>query len=270
MSGVKRSANTQETRRSCKRKKPVTDSEDALVNTESIVPTPVPDCEFGPPFDGLYDQAMALELPDTMPLLMRCRYRLLLDKARPEERMEGTPPHLSWLETKYGHLVEKPVWYTRLVKLANTYMDVVPRDERVIKDKTLGELENAVGHLVPYTKGEKEFLQLLVKLKKRQVQLAGEPDLTVLRHPKPPSAVDQTSQERIDHVPPSSSVDLPNHLEGEEVLSYVPVEEALLSCLNAASFTHQIRVRMYVFNVVKPSTLPSTRDSSATATPPQE
>ena len=283
MIGVKRSANTITTPKSTKNKKARTntlpDSDDAPVkaspHNESTVPTPVPDCEFGPPFDGLYDQDMALELPDTLPLLMRFRYQLLLEKARPEERLEGTPPHLSWLETKYGHLVEKPVWYNRLVKLANTYLQVQPRDERGFKDKTLGELENAVGHLVPYTEGEKEFLQLLEKLKKSRVQLAGEPDLTFLRHAKPPSAAYPTSQERADQVPPPAPEYLPNHVEGEEVMSYVPVEEALLSCLNTASFTPQIRVRMYVFNVVKPSTPSSTLDSltepsSTTASTPQE
>ena len=272
MSGVKRSAGTL---KATKNKKPrtntVPDSDDAPVSasphTASKVPTPLPGCEFGPPFDGLYNQDMALELPDTLPHLMRLRYQLLFEKARPEERMEGTPPHLSWLETKYGHLVEKPVWYNRLVKLANTYLQVQPWGESGIKDKTLGELENTVGHLVPYTEGEKEFLQLLEKLKKSQVQLAGEPDLACLRKH---SAPDQTGQERVDKVPPSSPEYLLNLLEGEEVMSYVPVEEALRSCLNAASCTPQIRVRMYVFNVVKPSTPPTTKDSSATATTPKE
>lgn len=136
-----------------------------------------PKSEFGPPFDGLYEQDIALELPDTLPLLMGYRYQSLLDKARPEDRMEGTPPHLSWLETKYGHLVEKPVWYNRV----NAYMDIVPLNERRIKDKTLRELENAVGHLVPYTEGEKEFLQLLEKIKKHKVQLGGELDLEGVR-----------------------------------------------------------------------------------------
>ena len=295
MIGVKRSANTIATPKSTKNKKARTntlpDSDDAPVkaspHNESTVPTPVPDCEFGPPFDGLYDQDMALELPDTLPLLMRFRYQLLMDKARPEERMEGTPPHLSWLETKYGHLVEKPVWYNRVVKLANTYLQIQPRDEKCIKDKTLGELENAVGHLVPYTEGEKEFLQLLENLKKSQVQLAGEPDLASMRHSKPPATAQRTRQGRVERVPKTllqeflTSPNAADSTLGEvsEASQCLPAEDAILSCFNASQlatpFTPQIRVRMYVFNLVKTLTPSSTLDSltepsSATASTPQE
>ena len=309
MSGVKRSANTIATHRSAKKKKAVTenlpDSEEATAMTspctesskpskrmnETQVPQPAETMsEFGPPFDGLYDQDMALELPDTMPLLMRFRYRLLLDKARPEERVEGTPPHLSWLETKYGHLVEKPVWYNRLVKLANTYLQVQPRGERDIKDKTLGELENAVGHLVPYTEGEKEFLQLLEKIKSSSVQLAGEPDLASMRHSKPPTTAQRTRQERVERVPKtllqeiltspnSADSTLGEDSEETEASQCLPTEDAILSCFNASQlatpFTPQIRVRMYVFNLVKTLTPSSTLDSltepsSTTASTPQE
>ena len=115
----------------------------------------MPDCEFGPPFDGLYEKDNALELPDTMPHPMRCRYKLLLEKARPEDRMEGTPAHLSWLETKYGHLVEKPFWYHRVVKLANAYRDNKGGE---VSHLSHSALEAAVGHLVPLTPQEQERL----------------------------------------------------------------------------------------------------------------
>ena len=298
MSGVKRSANMIANPKAAKKKKArqetVPDAKDAPVNasphTESKVPTPVPDFEFGPPFDGLYEQDNILELPDTIPLLMRCRYQMLLEKARPEEKLEGTPPHLSWLETKYGHLVEKPVWYNRVVKLANTYLQIQPRDEKCIKDKTLGELENAVGHLVPYTEGEKEFLQLLENLKKSQVQLAGEPDLASMRHSKPPATAQRTRQGRVERVPKTllqeflTSPNAADSTLGEvseetEASQCLPAEDAILSCFNASQlatpFTPQIRVRMYVFNLVKTLTPSSTLDSltepsSATASTPQE
>ena len=257
MSGVKRPANTLGTPKTAKKKKArqetLPDSDEAPVMTnpyaEAMLQTPtevmnempskVPKTiesmvEFGPPFDGLYEQDSTLELPDTLPLLMSVRYQLLLEKTRPEERMEGTPPHLSWLETKYGHLVEKPVWYNRMVKLANTYIDVVPLGEKRIKDRTLGELENAVGHLVPYTEGEKEFLQLLEKIKKSRVQLAGEPDLACLRkqHSNPPQDSLHTNITRAalediltEPVAPEYSPDqmAREDSEGREETRYVPI-----------------------------------------------
>ena len=290
MSGVKRSANTLGTPKSSKKKKALqdttTDPDKARVMTsestefpksaksmnETQVSTPVATrSEFGPPFDGLYEQDMALELPDTMPPLMRFRYQLLLEKARPEDRMEGTPPHLSWLETKYGHLVEKPVWYNRVVKMANAYMDVVPRDERGIKDKTLGELENAVGHLVPYTEGEKEFLQLLEKIKKNRVQLAGEPDLQFLRkqhsNPSHDNLHTNITKAALDDILTEPVSPDPLDREDMEASQCLPTEEAIFSCFNATPFTPQIRVRMYVFQLgqdIDPSfTLDSLKEPSS-------
>ena len=163
--------------------------------------------EFGPPFDGLYEEEVleegeipnaqemvknlkyvkgnVQEFPDQLPHLMGFRYKLLLAKTNPKELVPGQPPYLTWLEDKYGHLVEKEFWYDRTVKLASTYKEMCEGD---VFDKTLGEMEQAVGHLVPYTKEEKEYLQLMENYKKSPLQMDGRPSLEYLRqhHSKPP------------------------------------------------------------------------------------
>ena len=224
-------------------------------DTHSKVQTPVPDCEFGPPLDDLYEEEepvtevleegeipsaadmvqhlltdqKVMEFPYQLPHLMGFRYKLLLEKCHPQELIE--PPSLTWLEDKYGHLVEKEFWYDRVVKLASTYC------EDSVFDKTLGELERAVGHLVPYTEVEKEYLQLMENYKKSRWQIDGRPTLEFLRqhHSKPPAARDQAKQI------PKSPEYLPN--VSEEVTkgsrkyvpnAYCPIhEESQMSCLNA-------------------------------------
>ena len=134
---------------------------------------------------NLQVEAKCLEHPDKLPHLMRFRYQLLLEKTNPKELIESQPPSLSWLEDKYGHLVEKEFCYNHVVKLASTYLETCDGD---VFDKTLGDLEKARGHLVPYTIVEKEYLQLMENYKKSRLQIDGRPSLEFLRkhHSKPP------------------------------------------------------------------------------------
>ena len=213
--------------------------------------------EFGPPFDGLYDerespvtevleegeirkaqelvqnlkyvQGNLQEFPHQLPHMMGFRYKLLLEKANPKELMEGQPPSLTWLEDKYGHLVEKEFWYDRTVKLASTFKELCEGD---VFEKTLDELEGTVGHLVPYTEEEKEYLQLMENYKKSPLQIDGIPTLEFLRkhHSKPLTAQDRARILQAEQVPPSP--------ENTDVNRYVPNaccpihEDAEMSCLN--------------------------------------
>ena len=132
-----------------------------------------------------YVKGNVLEFPPKLPHIMGFRYKLLLEKANPKELIPGQPPSLTWLEEKYGHLIEKEFWYDRTVRLAATYMEFCEGD---VFDKTLSELEKAVGHLVSYTEEEKEYLRLMQNYKTSRVQIDGIPTLEFLRkyHSKPP------------------------------------------------------------------------------------
>ena len=202
---------------------PLTTQEQERLHAEA---TPMPHCEFGPPFDGLYEEdsqmpvidvleegeipsaqemvqhlltdQKVMEFPNQLPHLMGFRYKMLLEKCHPKELIE--PPSLTWLEERYGHLVEKEFWYDRTVQLARTYLETCEDD---VFDKTLGDLEQAVGHLVPYTEVEKEYLQLMENYKKSRLKIDGRPSLEYLRkhHSKPPTVreharvyVDQAEQ----------------------------------------------------------------------------
>ena len=194
--------------------------------------------EFGPPFDGLYesdpfDQAScsvepvvtevleegeiptaeemvknlnyvkghSLEFPPKLPHITGFRYQLLLEKANPKELVPNQPPSLTWLEEKYGHLIEKGFWYDRTVKLAAMYQEVCEGD---VFDKTQYELEKAVGHLVSYTEEEQEYLRLMENYKNSPVQIDGIPTLEFLRkhHSKPLSTKDKARMLRAERVPP--------------------------------------------------------------------
>ena len=126
---------------------------------------------------------------------------------------EGQLPSLTYLEDKYGHLVEKEFWYNRVVKLTNTYKELCKGGKDVF-DMSHAELEEAAGHLVTYTAEEKEYLQLLENYKQSKVQIDGIPTLEYLRrhHSKSPA-------------PPASPEydELPDLSEGEDQV----VEEAL-------------------------------------------
>ena len=264
--------------------------------------------EFGPPFDGLYDQddpsdqasrslepvrgtglldqnpsvtevleegeipsaeemvknlnyvkGNILEFPPKLPHMMGFRYKLLLEKANPKELVPGQPPSLTWLEEKYGHLIEKEFWYDRTVKLAAMYQEISEGD---VFDKTLSELEKAVGHLVPYTEQEKEYLRLMQNYQKSPVQIDGIPSLEFLRkhHSKPLTVQDRARILRAEQVPPThasitkAALDdvltepaspqyLPDPSQGkdsemDDATRYVPNaccpihEEAEMSCLN--------------------------------------
>lgn len=126
----------------------------------------------------------SLEFPPKLPHIMGFRYKLLLEKANPKELIPNQFPSLTWLEDTYGHLVEKEFWYDRTVKLATAYMDLCEGD---VFNKTTVDLENAVGHLVPYTEEEKEYLRLMENYKQSPVQIDGRPTLEFLRkhHSKP-------------------------------------------------------------------------------------
>ena len=132
-----------------------------------------------------YVKGNVLEFPPKLPHIMGFRYKLLLEKVHPKELIPGQPPSLTWLEEKYGHLIEKGFWYDRTVKLATAYMDVCEGD---VFDKTQHDLEKAVGHLVPYTEEEKEYLRLMKNYEQSPVQIDGIPSLEFLRkyHSKPP------------------------------------------------------------------------------------
>ena len=183
-----------------------------------------------------------LEWPNQLPHLMGFRYQLLLEKCSPKELSE--PPSLTWLEERYGHLVEKEFWYDRTVHLARTYQETC---EDNVFDKTLGELEQAVGHLVPYTELEKEYLQLMENYKKSRLQIDGIPTLEYLRkhHAKPPTVRDHARVEQAEQIPTSPEY-LPSFSEEDaeaEVVEvdrrYVPEafcpihEESQMTCLNA-------------------------------------
>ena len=132
-----------------------------------------------------YVKGNVLEFAPKLPHIMGFRYKLLLEKANPKELVPDQPPSLTWLEDKYGHLIPKDFWYDRTVKLAAMYQEICEGD---VFDKTRGELEKAVGHLVPYTEEEQEYLRLLENYKNSPVQIDGIPTLEFLRkhHSKPP------------------------------------------------------------------------------------
>ena len=148
-----------------------------------------------------YVKGNVLEFPPKLPHIMGFRYKLLLEKANPKELIPDQPPSLTWLEEKYGHLIEKEFWYDRTVKLATAYMDVCEGD---VFDKTQYDLEKAVGHLVPYTEEEQEYLRLMKNYENSPVQIDGRPTLEFLRkhHSKPLSAQDKARMLRAERVPP--------------------------------------------------------------------
>ena len=191
-----------------------------------------------------------LEFPNKLPYLMGERYQELLKKAKPSELVPGNPPSLTWLEERYGHLVEKEFWYDRLVKLASTYKETCEGD---VFDMTDSELEAVVGHLVPYTEEETEYLQLLENYSQSPVQIDGIPTLEFLRkyHSNPPKKrvpADMTRAEDVMTEPPSSPEYLPTFSEEEEEelvkkamevenryvdVHYCPIhEEQEMQCLN--------------------------------------
>ena len=253
---------------------PLTTQEEERLHAEAMVQKP--DCEFGPPFDGLYDEELpvtevleegeipsaremvqhilteqkVMEFPNQLPHLMGFRYKMLLAKCSPKERV-GQPPSLTWLEERYGHLVEKEFWYDRTVQLANTYLETC---EDGVFDKTKFDLEQAVGHLVPFTEVEKEYLQLMENYSKSRWQIDGIPTLEYLRkhHAKPPqdrahANITKAALEDILTAPTSPEY-LPSYSEEEEEaeaeatevgrryvpMAYCPIhEESKMTCLNA-------------------------------------
>ena len=178
-----------------------------------------------------YVKGNILEFPPKLPHIMGFRYQLLLEKANPKELIPGQPPSLTWLEEKYGHLVDKGFWYDRTVKLASTYQEICEGD---VFDMAMVDLEKAVGHLVPYTEEEKEYLRLMKNYENSPVQIDGIPTLEFLRkhHSKPLTAEDKARKLRAEWVPPFA-------VAPPETTRYVPDhccpihEEAEMTCLNA-------------------------------------
>ena len=176
-----------------------------------------------------YVKGNILEFPPKLPHIMGFRYKLLLEKANPKELLPDQPPSLTWLEEKYGHLIEKEFWYDRTVKLAAMYQEICEGD---VFDKTQHELEQAVGHLVSYTEEEQEYMRLMENYKNSPVQIDGIPTLEFLRkhHSKPLTAQDRSRMLRAERVPPFP--------EKAEVNRYVPDEccpiheDTAMSCLN--------------------------------------
>ena len=180
-----------------------------------------------------------LEFPPKLPHIMGFRYQLLLEKANPKELIPGQPPSLTWLEDKYGHLIEKDFWYDRTVKLANLYMEMCEGD---VFDMARCDLEKAVGHLVPYTEEEQEYNRLMKNYEKSPVQIDGMPTLAFLRkyHSKPLSTKDKARMLRAEQVPPASNhAKITQALVDEALTRYVPDErcpiheEVAMTCLNA-------------------------------------
>ena len=180
-----------------------------------------------------------LEFPDKLPHLMGFRYKLLLEKCRPSELIPGQPPSLTWLEERYAHLVEKEFWYNRLVKLACTYLETCEGD---VFDKTQGDLEQAVGHLVPYTAAETEYLQLLENYKKSRLQIDGIPTLEFLRrhyatpqNAPEPVPTDSTSPEYLPDFSDEEAVTEAMEVDSTYVPNeYCPIhEDSKMTCLNA-------------------------------------
>ena len=172
----------------------------------------------------LPSETKGLECPETLPHLMRFRYYRLLEKCPANEIKKDHPPSLSWLEERYGHLVEKPFWYDRTVKLTSLFHE---RCEGDVFDLSQFELEKAVGRWLPFTEEEQEYLQLLDNYKKSPIQIDGIPTLEYLRqhHAKPPQAEGSTPPEY--------------HPEEAESPRYVPYdhcpihEDSEMTCLNA-------------------------------------
>ena len=183
-----------------------------------------------------YVKGNVLEFPPKLPHIMGFRYKLLLEKANPKELVPGQPPSLTWLEEKYGHLIEKDFWYDRTVKLATTYMEVCEGD---VFEMAQCDLEKAVGHLVPYTEEEQEYLRLMKNYDNSPVQIDGMPTLEFLRkhHSKPLSAKDKARKLKAERVPPEAKI-TKTALE-EALTRYVPDEccpiheEVPMRCLNA-------------------------------------
>ena len=186
-----------------------------------------------------YVKGNVLEFPPKLPHIMGFRYKLLLEKAKPKELIPGQPPSLTWLEEKYGHLIEKDFWYDRTVKLANLYMEMCEGD---VFEMARCDLEKAVGHLVPYTEDEQEYNRLMKNYEQSPVQIDGMPSLEFLRkhHSKPLSTKDKARQLRAEQVPPDSNhAKITQALLNEALTRYVPDEccpiheEVAMTCLNA-------------------------------------
>ena len=170
-----------------------------------------------------YVKGNVLEFPPKLPHIMGFRYKLLLEKANPKELIPGQPPSLTWLEDKYGHLIEKDFWYDRTVQLANMYMETCEGD---VFDMAQCDLEQAVGHLVPYTEEEKEYLRLMENYKNSPVQIDGMPTLEFLRkhHSKPLSTKDKARMLRAERVPPFPDTKITKAALEDALTRYVPDE----------------------------------------------
>ena len=125
------------------------------------------------------EEAKALEDPKSLPHLMWFRHQELMRRCGPKDWVEGQRPSLSWLEERYGHLVEKPFWYDRVVKLSMACKDKDPLMD--LSDMTRGQLETEIGAEVPFTSEEEEYQSLLEKYRQSPVQIDGHPDLAYLR-----------------------------------------------------------------------------------------
>ena len=171
----------------------------------------------------------ALTQRDQLPHTMWLRYHNLLRCATTEEQTRKVPISLKVLEEKYGHLVEKDFWYERVVRLASTYLEICDTEDDVF-DKTKGELEQAVGHLVPFTREEEEYNALYENYKKSKVQIDGIPSLHFLRknHSKPPKQSVKRNEEEISE----SSADVIDAESGRYVEMCPIHDDMKMKCLN--------------------------------------
>ena len=186
-----------------------------------------------------------LEFPNKLPYLMGERYQELLKKVKPSELVPGNPPSLTWLEDKYGHLVEKDFWYDRLVKLASTFKETCEGD---VFDMTDADLEAVVGHLVPHTEEEKEYLQLLDNYSQSPVQIDGIPTLAFLRkyHSKPPTAKDRARMLQAECVPPNPNP--ANRAALEDVVTEAPTSPEYLPSYSEEEEEDLVKKAMEVEN----------------------
>ena len=169
----------------------------------------------------------ALDHRNYLPHSMWIRYHKLLRCASPEEQARDDPISLSLLEEKYGHLVEKDFWYDRVVRMAGTFLDLCDSKESVF-DKTRQELEDAVGHLVPFTEEEEEYNALFENYKKSKVQIDGRPTLQYLRkhHSAPPKEVQKSNTENREQ-------NQQGKIEDGRYVEMCPIHEDMkMKCLN--------------------------------------
>jgi len=157
---------------------------------------------------------------------LKNRYVDLLEKASASE----ADADFSQLEERYGHLVENPFWFDRLIKLGTKFRETKP--EEYVWNKSMDELEKEVGHLVPFTEDEKEFKVLYEKYDKAHWKIDGKVTLEFLRM----HFGKKNQQEDESPYSPSDEKMKLEEISSDEdrcVNDFCPIhEESAINCLN--------------------------------------